>query len=416
MRINKKFIAWILAGAIFAAPVAGLAEGEAEVVTQEANLDNEATDEDVIKYAQLQEFTPLTVEEYEKLLERTYNYLKGRLPNSKAQKDFARYTQCLECLLYNVNIDYLIDEDNDTERSFIEANYTHGDGGELGRNLNLADADPLVRDIQDNNQSVIRNINELVELKKFNFENVDKEIFHKYLVKVTKNKKYNLADAVTDYNNFVEEDETKTINIDGIACIDYKSGLSDYLAKAIKNENYDIKEVIRNYIASLYDELYKKLVDPSEFCFNEDDAVILHEIFTKWIDAYGEVMIEKKSPVESEAYQELFKQLATLGSEEKLRNINEASTGAEWIGQKIIGVSTWEMSFEVLERMDASRIPNYFDNNFNYIEGSVNPNCHDEYEAIVLMVRDLKTVAIDKVNNKIMSIFSKLCLEQEKTK
>lgn len=413
MRINKKFIAWILAGAIFAAPVAGLAEGPAELVEDEANLDNEQTDEDVIKYAQIQEFAPLTIEEYEKLLERVYNYLKGRLPNSNSQKDFARYTQCLECLLYNVNIDYVKEE-----KPFIEASYVHGADGDIGRFQNLVDADPLIRDIQDNNQSVIKNINEIVELKKYNFENVDKELFHKYLVKVTKNKKYNLADAVVDYNNFVEEDETKVVIIDGKACIDYKSGLSAYLAKAIKDENYDIAKVIKAYIDSLYEGLYEKLVDPSEFCYNEDDAVILHELFIKWIDAYGDLMVLGISPVESEAFQELFRQLATLGSEEGLRNINETSTGAEWIGQKIIGVSTWEMAFEVLEKMDASRIPNYFDvnDNYKYIEGSVNPNCHDEYEAIVLMIRDLKKVAVDTVNNKIMTVLASDCLEGEKTK
>lgn len=401
-KFTQRLLAYLTAGVLSVTALPALAEGS-----------NEDNNTNVIKYAQMQEFSPLTVEEFEKLLDKSFNYLEGRLPNSTVNKDFAKYTQCLNCVLYCTNVDYPKDE-----RTAIEGMFAHGEDGNIGRLQNMVDAMELIRDIQDNNQSVIKSINEIVELEKLNFENIDKEVFHKYLVKVAKNKKYNLVDAVVDYNNLVEkDDDTKVVIIDGKACLDYKSGLNAYIAEAIKDENYDINEVIKAYIDSLYEDLYGKLVDPSKFCYNEDDEVILHELFIKWIESYGDIMVKGTSPMDSEVFQELYRQLTTLGSEEKLRDINEMGTGAEWIGQKVIGVSTFEMLVEVLERMDASRITNYFDvnDNFKYI-GNINPNCHDEYEAIVCLVRDIKKVAVDEVNNTIMFVLNNICLEKEAIK
>ena len=38
---------------------------------------------------------------------------------------------------------------------------------------------------------------------------------------------------------------------------------------------------------------------------NEDDEVILHELFIKWIESYGDIMVKGTSPMDSKVFQEL---------------------------------------------------------------------------------------------------------------
>lgn len=417
IRFSKRLMALLVAG-VLSTTASALADGTKDTDTYDSNPK---------LYAQVTEFSEMTAEDFDRRVAIAYNELKDKLgcANPKS-KDYGEFIQSLQCLVYDTNIDLI-----KNDKPFIEAGLVFGPDSEHGRIDNMLSDDKLLRTIQDYNQSLIKNLNDVYALKRLSFNNVDKAVFNKYIKKFVTNKKYTFADAVYEYNNLVERKDAKLaiiiekVNLDGEEleipfCQEIENrAFAKYLAKVYQNKDFDIEVAINNYIDEARVEIISQLINPSYFCEYEDDQYIMNVIFNSCAYAYLPVAMGTNL-VDYQAYDDAFKALASLNSEESMLkegkvNANELSTGAERLCQKILGVGLLNTQYDYMQYYYEKERREYYnpddiENNKWTRDGKeIDANNMSLLETVVSNNVDMKKVAVEFINNKLMSALAGMC-------
>ena len=424
IRFSKRIMALLAAGMISTSAIPAFAEG-----TEDTNTNNNEPK----LIAQVTEFSQITVEDFEKRVAIAYNELKDKLGAANPESEnYGTFMQSLECLVYDTNIDFIKDD-----RCFIEAGLAFGPDSQNGRFDNMVFDDELIRTLQDHNQSLIKRLNDAYALRRLDFSGVDKAVLNKYIEKFISDKEYTFADVVYEYNNLVERKNEalaiiiKKVKLDGREleipfCQEIKNrAFAEYLAEVYQNKDFDITVAINDYIDMTRKYVVSKLFNPACLCEYEDDQYIMNTIFNSYAYAYLPVAMGTNL-VDYEAYDDAFKALASLNSEEsrlyeKKVNANELSTGAERICQKIMGVGLRNLQFDYMQYYFEKERFNYYNasdlenNKWVRNERHIDSNNMTLLEAVVSNNSDMKKVAVDEVNNKLMSVLAGMCNEDAKT-
>ena len=149
------------------------------------------------------------------------------------------------------------------------------------------------------------------------------------------------------------------------------------------------------------------LIDISTLCYDEHDKEIVRSMFENYFNAY------KNNLFENESYTEVFKELTTLNSEERLNNAHELQTGAMWLSQITLGREVIEMLHDdMLNDYTIEELSKYFIKEElekgNWIlkdDVSLDLNCLSELEYEIFNMGELTTFCYDQVNNNISKIF-----------
>ncbi len=414
MKINKKFIAWILAGAIFAAPVAGLAEGEAELV-EEVNLDEEQEQEDeaVIKeMAQTEWQDPFTTEDFDRIInENVEDIVKKLMSNNQ---DVNNIPQQLNCATFLMNVDRMTKFDYEA----LVGTEVHGNDVLHGEFRNFQDAIDFFNQVNDYNSDKVRELDNIMYLSKIKFNDYDKDILNKYLKKVIENKNYNIQAAFVDYDNEVGyDDPTKVIDLED-RCIGTDEKLIPYLEKVVNGE-LTIEEALTKYNDALIEYVANELIDVSKLIKDEADRKLGHEIFINWafsnLSLNGELRL-----IDNDYYVNGKGQLTDTKIEEKQGGVCNLAAGARWGIELTYGVSMVNTVQEYIrERIPDKEMFEYFDKrefakNTWVIKPDVEPNvkgCQREIDILVGDWGDLVEYAGDKVNNDIMAYVAAKCMQ-----
>ncbi len=390
LKCYKKLLAMLTAGMMFATPVAGLSESNESEKVNETTISEEVSN------------ALLDVNEFNERVEKAYNYLTKFINYDSLRTD-------LQCLYYLVNREYMPDED----AKFLEENIVHGTDVANGEYQNFIDAYHLINVILDYNQSVIKNFNGYIDLNKIDFGSYDVNLFNKFLAKVAKNaKKYNVLDAIRDYNKSVEKNNPElVIDVDDM-CVGYDVRTGEFVGKSIKDTNYDITNAITDYNELVTKETEEKLIDVSKLCFDKFDKELVHEMHVNYVNAY------KAGKFDNEYYEMVFKQLTTLNAYEQAGNAHELSVGARWLTENVIGGDVMQMLRDHMqETYPREELDKYF------VKGELNKgqwilrddisldlNClKDELQVEVFQFGQLWIVVYTNVNNDIMNEFAVIC-------
>ena len=320
----------------------------------------------------------------------------------------------LQCAYYLTNHEYIPAEDVLS----LEGSVVHGTDVANGEFQNFADAYSLINEILDYNQSAIRGFDRVIDTDMIHYTSYDQTKLNKYLTKVIKDKKYNLMDAIRDYNASVEKDNPElVIEVDEF-CVTHNEIMSQYLAKVV-NEGYDLIEAIKEANEAIIANVYDTLIDVSELCYDENDRELVHQMHINYINAY------LNGKFDNDDFWMVFKQLTTLNAVERAGDSHQISIGARWLAENVIGGCVMQMLRDHMQETYSSKeLSKFFVagelNKHNWIlRDDVNFNINNpetELEVEVLKFGELWIVVYTNVNNDIMTSFANRCLDQEAIK
>ena len=392
IRISKRLLSMLTAGVLMATPV---------MANTESNEENTSESEFTL-VVQDRELTPMTMDEFYLGVKNAYEYLSKFIKYDDLQKD-------LQCLYYLTNRSYITEED---ENELINSGIVYETNIKEDKYENFMFAYNVINVIADYNQSVIKDLNNPINLRKITYEGYDREIFNNYLIKVINDANYSILDAIVDYNNEVMESNPELmIEMDKI-CVKYDERFIEYLTKVVNNDDYDLLTAISDYSERVATETYDKLIDVSKLCYGDYDIKLVHDMHTNYFDAY------KNGRFYNEDYEMIFKQLTTLNAYEQAGNADELSVGARWLAQNSIGGGVMQLlRDDMQEDFPRSELDKYFVkselNKGQWIlrdDISLDINCiKTELEFEVFNFGQLWHFVYDTVNNDIFKTFEKDC-------
>ena len=401
MKINKKFIALLLAGEIFASPIAGLAEGT------EVELGN---DTDTKVMAQTEWSDPFTVEDFDRIVKENLPEITRKL-KSRNRKTSNLSLQ-LNCAVFNGNCDRMPDFDF----KVLAGTEIHGDDILHGQTRNFEEQLNFYNLVNDYNCDVVRDLDNYIYLEKISFNNYDKDILNKYLKKVIKNKKYDILNAFVDYNNEVGYDDLdKIIDIEDM-CHEPDKLLIPYLQKVVNGE-ITIEEAITEYNKEILSNTLDELIDVSKLIKDEADRELIHDIHINW--ALSNLSITGEIPLIENEYYKLAKgQLTDTNAREKTGSVSELAAGARTTAELAYGVSLINTIQEYSrEKVDSEKILKYFDNveltgSDWILRSDVKPNLKgsaDEFDMLVGDWGELKNFASRDVFKDLLAYLAATC-------
>lgn len=262
----------------------------------------------------------LTIDESVEDLDNIDKYLADRLLYHLDMRDISR-------VYYDANIDFV-----KNETPFVDCDYADGDNEE-NRIKNKEEADRVLEIIQKHNQKLIYRLYGLPSIGSLDFRDCNKQEFTKYLRRLVNSGSCYLSDAIMNYN---ENNRNNRIYFGKGFYYEDDEFLIECLAEALEDENFDIEVFLNDYIERGQAHIWQSLIRPSVFCHSEKDKKILEKLFE---DLFQLCLVYREyiPIVDIEAYSDLYNQLMSTSTADGLININEASTGAQYVGQKIIG-------------------------------------------------------------------------------
>ena len=342
-KVYKKLIALINAGIMMTTPIVANANEEdvsfVNMTSQETTVNNNENAFGDLVVQQEKFAEPInTLSQFNEEVNRVCNYLVQF--NINYQGSLADLKRDVQCLYYLTNREHITGElDRDLINSRAINEITQDDWSTMVFALEVKNV------IDDYNQSVIRNLTNIINLDKISYIDFDKELLNKYLLKVIndKSKSYTIINAIYDYNQEIMKiDETKVIDLQTM-CLSYDVRLNEYLGRVVNGE-CNLEEAITEYNERITQETKEALIDVSHVCYDEHDRNLLHDMHENYFNAYktGRFMNMERTE-ENEYFVKVFKQLTTLNAYEGAGNAFEVSMGARWLSQQSIGNNVMQM-------------------------------------------------------------------------
>ncbi len=204
--------------------------------------------------------------------------------------------------------------------------------------------------------------------------------------------------------------------------IDYEAIYgNDNIAKNFEN-SFRLINIINEYNENTIRNDYTNntmdinhLIDVSLLCYDSHDREIVRSMFENYFNAY------KNNRFENKDYTNVFKELTTLNSEEKLNNAHELHTGTMWLSEITLGREVIEMLHDdMLNDYSIEELSKYFIREElekgNWIlrdDVSLDLNCLSELEYEIFNLGELETFAYDQVNNNIYKLFDAQNMEKK---
>ena len=405
--LRKKVLSLAAAMAIAATPVAANAAGNKNDKNTNSTKVESTVNNGFNLYEQIQVLNPITAQVFANLVKESYDEL-SRGMNVNTQK--------LECLSYLIFREFM----PKTDAKDIEDAYAHNEKGANGKMQIMYDAYSVIGELLDYYQSTLQSLRP-IEAEEISYTSYNKKVLNKYLTKVIKNSKYNLMDALRDYNKEVGKKHPEQMIDTGTTCIKADARLVSYLKKVIKDDKYDLNQAIADYNEFVLVDVTEKLPDLDKLLYADADKEIAKELKTLIIEAYKSVY-GGPMLIENEAYIDLFKTLTTLNSAERKYNGEGLSVGGYFLLENIVGVSTVDMIYDYfLENYSIEELSQYFEYESilskqwivrKDVKIEVNA-LKNEIEVLINDLEELKVFAVKTVNNDMLSSLSNDCIEEE---
>lgn len=410
IRISKRLLSLLTAGILMGTPVLANASNVEEdnnvnTTIEDVNDDYEVLDDsEYMLYSQIEHFYDVDSELYDELVQIM-------------EEDLSKYInvdrQKLQCLAYVILREFMTREN----ARLIEQIHVHDTTVANGIEQNLYDSYSVIAVLDDYYQSTLHKMAGYVALERVEYESYNRTVLIKYFKKIIQNKKYNLIDALRDYNKEIEKKEPENVIITDKVCAKEDERLIPFLTKFINEEDYELMDMIRDYDAAIIEDVFNRLPDLDVELYADRDIEIARNAKVNIVNAYRSVY-DGTLLTENPAYIDLFGMLTTLNAEEKKDNAKELSGGGYFYLENVLGYATYNMQSDYLmENFTMEELKVYFE--YESIlskkwvvrsDAPLEDNCSkNEIESIIYDMSQLKRFIAETVNNDLLRALKGEC-------